>query len=76
VGEVKHVLTQDRYEAETLPYAGRFIIEDCVGETVHVHLGHLRFEFSPEQFLWFADHAAQAAERLRVLMCQRTTTKS
>jgi hypothetical protein len=76
MGEVKHVIASDHYAPESLPYAGRMVIEDCVGETVHVHLGHLRFEFSPEQFLWFADHVAGAAEKLRVSMCHPTTSKS
>lgn len=65
VGEVKHVLAQDQYQADGLPYSGRMVIEDCVGETVHLHIGHLRMEFTPAQFLWFADHVMAAAMRIR-----------
>lgn len=65
MGEVKHVLASDEYPPAELPYAGRFVIEDCVGETVHLHIGHLRMEFTPEQFLWFANHVAAAAQRMR-----------
>lgn len=68
MGEVKHVLTVDEFVAATLPYSGRLIIEDCVGETVHIHIGNIRTEFSPEQFLWFAGHVAEAATRLRAAM--------
>lgn len=65
MGEVKHVLASDEYEPIDLPYSGRFVIEDCVGETVHLHIGHLRMEFTPAQFLWFADHVAAGAAKMR-----------
>lgn len=65
MGEVRRVLAEGEYEAESLPYTGRFVIEDNVGETVHVHVGHLRMEFTQEQFLWFADRVTEAAAAMR-----------
>lgn len=65
MGEIKRVLTQGRYCASDMPYADRLVIEDCVGETVHLHMGNIRTEFSPEQFLWFAGHVADAAQALK-----------
>lgn len=65
MGEIKHVLAKGEYEAGGLPYSGRFVIEDCVGETVHLHIGHLRMEFTPAQFLWFADKVSTAAAHMR-----------
>ena len=68
MGEIKRVLTADEFVAAELPYAGRLVIEDCVGETIHLHIGSLRSEFTPKQFLWFAEHIANAAAELRVAM--------
>lgn len=68
MGEIRHVLASDEHDPASLPYASRMVIEDCVGETVHVHMGNIRTEFSPEQFLWFADHVAKAATALRAVM--------
>lgn len=65
MGEIKHVLSEARYEANRLPYADRFIVEDCVNETVHVHLGNIRTEFTPDQFLWYADRMTEAAAKMR-----------
>ena len=65
MGEIKHVLSEARYEARRLPYADRFIVEDCVNETVHVHLGNIRTEFTPDQFLWYADRMTEAAAKMR-----------
>lgn len=65
MGEIKHVLSKASYSAKSLPYADRFVVEDCVNETVHVHLGNIRTEFTPEQFLWYADRMTEAAKRMR-----------
>lgn len=67
MGEVKHVLAESDYTPDALPWSSRFIIEDCVGETVHLHMGNIRTEFTPDQFLWFADHVAAAANRMRAI---------
>lgn len=65
MGVVMHVLAEGTYEAGGLPYSGRLVIEDCVGETVHLHIGHLRVEFSPEQFVWFAEKVSGALDEIR-----------
>jgi hypothetical protein len=67
MGVVMHVLSEARYEAKKLPYADRFVVEDCVNETVHVHMGNIRTEFTPEQFLWYADRMTEAAAKMRKL---------
>ena len=61
MGVVRKVLAEGKYAADELPYTGRLVIEDNVGETVHLHIGHLRMEFTQEQFLWFAERVTEAA---------------
>lgn len=42
----------------------KFVVEDNVGESVHVHLRNLRLEFSVAEFDAFADHLGAAREQL------------
>jgi hypothetical protein len=63
LGKILIQLSEDKYEPGALPYSGRISIEDC--ETVHVHVGHLRLEFTSQQFLQWADKHTEAAAVLR-----------
>lgn len=65
LGKVAKMAAEGIYDAGALPYASRLAIEDCVGETVHVHIGNVRQEFTPQQFLWLADRFAEAARVIR-----------
>ncbi|MFC4448170.1 hypothetical protein [Halorussus aquaticus] len=40
----------------------RIVVEDNVGESIHVHVGNTRIEFSIDDYLAFAD-CIEAAER-------------
>lgn len=63
VGKILQVLARGEYDPKSWPYQGRIQIEDC--ETVHVHLGHLRMEFTKDQFLSVAANFTDAAALLR-----------
>lgn len=65
MGQIVRILAQGNFTADALPYACRFVVEDCVGETVHLHMGNIRTEFTPEQFVWFADQMTKAAAEIR-----------
>lgn len=62
MGNVKRLLSAGTYDPAVLPYAGRFVIEDC--ETVHLHMGNLRMEFTVEQFMDFAEMVETARRQL------------
>ena len=42
----------------------KFVVEDNVGEGIHVHWRNLRFELSINDFERFADHLEDAREEL------------
>lgn len=63
VGKILQVLAKDEYDPSSWPYQGRIQIEDC--ETVHVHLGNLRMEYTIDQFLAVAAKFTEAANNLR-----------
>lgn len=63
VGKILQILARGEYDPKSWPYQGRIQIEDC--ETVHVHLGHLRMEFTKDQFLSVAANFTEAAALLR-----------
>ena len=63
LGKVIYQLYSGTYDPVAWPYQGRISIEDC--ETVHVHLGNVRMEFTREQFLSLAGGFAEAADTLR-----------
>ena len=62
MGNVYRVLSGAQYDPRDLPYGGRFVIELC--ETVHIHLGNLRLEWTRDQFFQFAEHVASARKEL------------
>lgn len=68
MGQIVHILSEGRHDPAALPYAERVVIEDCVGETVHVHVGNIRTEYSREQFLAMADRMTEAAARMREIL--------
>lgn len=68
MGVIVNILSDARHDPATLPYAERIAMEDCVGETVHVHIGNIRTEYTREQFLFIADRYTEAAARLREIM--------
>lgn len=63
MGKVLIQLASGMQEAAKLPFAERISIEDC--ETIHVHLGNLRLEYTRTQFLQLADEMTSAAATLR-----------
>lgn len=66
VGKILQVLARSEYDPTKWPYQGRIQIEDC--ETVHVHIGHLRMEFTKDQFI---EVAAKFTEAARLLVARR-----
>lgn len=44
--------------------ADRFVIEDNVGEAIHVHYRNLRIDFSVDEYRTFADKLSEAREKL------------
>lgn len=63
MGKILMQLASGTQPAAALPYAERVSIEDC--ETVHLHLGNMRLEYTPEQFIRLAGYVAEAAAALR-----------
>lgn len=45
--------------------ADKFVVDDNVGEAVHVHYRNLRLEYSVDDFIRFARECEAAAEVLR-----------
>lgn len=68
MGHVYRVLSGAQYDPRDLPYGGRFIIEMC--ETIHIHLGNLRLEWTRDQFLQFADHIHTAKQELEKILAK------
>jgi len=51
-------------EVEVVPdeSPGKLVVEDNVGEAIHLHWRNVRLEMSVEDFRTFAEHVARAAE--------------
>lgn len=45
-------------------FSSGFVVDDNIGEAVHVHYRNLRVEFSVDDFLQFASECEDAAEVL------------
>lgn len=45
-------------------FSSGFVVDDNIGEAVHIHYRNLRVEFSVEDFLQFAEECEDAAEVL------------
>lgn len=57
-------LTAERLSSTPDVTPRKFVVEDNVGEGIHVHWRNLRFEMSIDDFERFADHLAAAKEAL------------
>jgi len=44
--------------------ARKFVIDDNIGESIHIHYRNVRFEFSVEDFVRFAEACESASEGL------------
>lgn len=44
----------------------KFVVEDNVGEAIHIHLRNLRFDMTVREFLTFATHVETARDTLEV----------
>jgi hypothetical protein len=42
----------------------KLVVEDNIGEAIHIHLRNTRLEFTVEEFLTFANAVEQASEQL------------
>lgn len=42
----------------------KLVVEDNIGESIHIHLRNTRLEFTINEFLQFADAVEQASEKL------------
>ncbi|TYL38903.1 hypothetical protein CV102_10370 [Natronococcus pandeyae] len=45
-------------------YAGKFVVDDNVGESIHIHYRNVRLEFSVADFIRFAEECETATEVL------------
>ena len=48
-----------------VPNSTRLVVEDNVGESIHLHLRNFRLEMSVSDFVLFADSLENAREELR-----------
>lgn len=57
------ILATDRLPSAPDLSPGKLVVEDNVGESIHVHVRNVRLEMSVDDFETFADHvvAARAA---------------
>jgi hypothetical protein len=42
----------------------KLVVEDNIGESIHIHFRNTRLEFTVEEFLQFADAVEQASDEL------------
>jgi len=57
-------LTNKKINLQTDYHPNEIFIEDNVGESIHIHIRNLRFEFTIDDFLEFADEMQSAKEAL------------
>ena len=53
-------------DVESIPALSptKFVVEDNVGESIHVHYRNVRLEFSVDDFETFAEHVRSANQEL------------
>lgn len=45
--------------------ASKLVVEDNIGESIHLHFRNTRLEFTMEEFLQFAETVEQASDELK-----------
>lgn len=58
------VLSQKKISKVTDKESDKLVVEDNVGEAIHLHWRNLRLEFSIKDYIKFADNLIEAKERL------------
>lgn len=58
-------LIKEKIDAKTDYHPDEIFIEDNVGESIHIHIRNLRFEFTIKDFLHLADEMQCAKEALK-----------
>lgn len=58
-------LATDRLSSAPELSPRKLVVEDNVGESIHVHVRNVRLEMSVDDFEAFADHVVAAREALR-----------
>lgn len=56
-----YVLAEDDIEPEP-EYNSGFVVDDNIGEGIHIHYRNVRIEFSIDDFLRFGEECEQAME--------------
>lgn len=59
-----YVLSEDSVEPEPAVTPRKFVIEDNVGESIHIHMRNIRIELSVDEFDKFADAVGESIEVL------------
>lgn len=59
-----YVLTRGELDKQPALDPDKFVVDDNIGEGVHIHYRNTRIEFSVEDFVRFAEECEDAAEVL------------
>lgn len=59
-----YVLAKDSVSGSPDLHSTKFVVDDNIGESIHIHYRNLRLEMSVNDFDRFADNVAIAANRL------------
>lgn len=59
-----YVLERNALDSKPALSSNKFVVEDNIGESIHIHYRNLRLEFSVDDFDTFADGVSQAVEDL------------
>jgi len=60
-----YILAKKEIEPKPDLASRKFVIDDNIGEAIHIHYRNTRIEFSVEDYLKFADEITTAQEELR-----------